>query len=448
MPNHDAVAALPISSNASQTLTRNVLVKRMPYALADADNPQTLVETDPATGAVILDILFLGRVFHYDAADTTTAHDGVTCLVTSGGKRYKLAAGSDVVAYAVLSREDSDPASPAIGDAYLVNVAATGDFAGEDNNIAIYTARGWEFIDFGIGRLIYVEDEDVYYRRKTDGSWSAGFGNSALANGSVNPSAMNGGGGRVLWEVENQTTNTPPAVTDGVAYIIGSAPTGVWAGKAAQIAHGENGSWVIYPPGAGWRAYDKAITQDYQFSGSAWLSATGRLNITIRSYTASATWSKPARLAYVRVTAIGGGGDGRSTTNGTGTSGSTSSFGAHCSATGGAGGNIGSGIATGGAGGTGSGGDINLTGETGPTGGVTVAESIPVRGGNSRAPFDSKGLGGESSRDTGGIAASGGGGGCTIKVIDQSALASTETVTVGSAAQNNGFIYVEEFTYA
>lgn len=445
MSNHDAVAALPISSDANQTLVRNVLVKRMPYALADADNPQTLVETDPTTGVVIIDILFHGKVFHVDATDTTTAHDGTTCLVTSGGVRYKLAAGSDVVAYAVLSREDSDPASPSIGDAYLVNVAATGDLAGEDNDVAVYTARGWEFIDFGIGRLIYVEDEDVYYRRKTDGSWSAGFGNSALANGSVNPSAMNGGGGRVLWEVENQTTNTPPAVTNGVAYIIGSAPTDEWAGKTAQIAHGENGAWVIYNPAAGWRAYDKAQTQDYQFDGSAWNSATGRLNITLRSYTATATWSRPALLAYLRVMVIGGGGDGRDTV-GTGTSGSTSSFGAHCSATGGAGGTL-TGPA-GGAGGSGSGGNINLSGVAGVAGAATASDSITVPGGLSAGSFPSKGTGGSANRTAGNAAAGGGGGGVAIKIIDQSVLATTETVTVGSAAQNNGFVYVEEFTYA
>lgn len=448
MANHDAVAALPISGNADQTLTRNVLVKRMPYALAPGDNPQTLVETDPTTGAVILDILLLGRVFHYDAADTTTVHDGVTCIVTSGGKRYKLAAGSDVVAYAVLSRDSVDPGSPSIGDAYLVNVASTGAFAGEDNNVAVYTARGWEFIDFGIGRLIYVEDEDVYYRRKTDGSWSAGFGNSALANGSVNPSAMNGGGGRVLWEVENQTTNTPPAVTNGVAYIIGSAPTGVWAGKAAQIAHGENSAWVIYNPAAGWRAYDKSLTQDYQFSGSAWLSATGRLNITIRSYTATATWSKPARLAYVRVTVIGGGGNGQSGTNGTATSGSTSSFGAHCSATGGGGGIISGGLGFAATGGAASGGDINISGNGGFASNGTTAESLTIVPDSAVGPFASKGRGGSSGAAPGSAGSTGASGSCSIKVIDQSVLASTETVTVGSAAQNNGFVYVEEFTYA
>ncbi len=448
MSNHDAVAALPISSAASQTLVRNVLVKRMPYALADADNPQTLVETDPTTGAVILDILYLGRVFHYDAADTTTAHDGVTCLVTSGGKRYKLAAGSDVVAYAVLSREDSDPASPAIGDAHLVNVAATGAYAGEDNNVAVYTARGWEFIDFGIGRLIYVEDEDAYYRRKVDGSWSAGFGNRSFEAGTVPPSAMIGGGGRVLWEIENQTTNTPPAVTNGVAYIIGPVPTDEWAGNAGKIAHGENSVWVIYAPAAGWRAYDKAITQDYQYSGTAWASATGRLNITLRSYTASATWSKPARLAYIRVTVIGGGGNEKSGADGNGTSGSTSSFGAHCSATGGTGGNISGGTANAAAGGTATGGDINISGNVSNIGQGTSAETIAITGARGVGPFPSKGQGGASSRSAGSAASSGASGACSIKVIDQSVLASTETVTVGSAAQNNGFVYVEEFTYA
>src|ERR1044071_8771764 len=86
---HDAVAALA-PSGAVRDLLKGVLFKRMPYVLADADNPQDLVAVDTETGAAVIDILFLGRLFHYDPTDGTTAHDGVTCLVTQGGRRYKL----------------------------------------------------------------------------------------------------------------------------------------------------------------------------------------------------------------------------------------------------------------------------------------------------------------------------------------------------------------------
>src|SRR4051812_17855041 len=132
--NHDAVAALPITGNASKTLVRNVLVARMPYCLADTDDSRNLVATDPGTGAIIVDLLLLGRVFHYDPSDHTTVHDGTSCLVSSDGLRYKLALGTDVFCYAVLDNAiATPPVSPALGDAYLVAAAATGAWAGKSN---------------------------------------------------------------------------------------------------------------------------------------------------------------------------------------------------------------------------------------------------------------------------------------------------------------------------
>lgn len=75
-----------------------------------------------------------------------------------------------------------------------------------------------------------------------------------------------------------------------------------------------------------------------------------------------------ASLSAITVITIGSGGAG--STNGTsdidGSAGTTTSFGAHFSATGGSGGSFASGISQlGGVGGAGSGGDINLTGQTG-----------------------------------------------------------------------------------
>lgn len=124
--------------------------------------------------------------------------------------------------------------------------------------------------------------------------------------------------------------------------------------------------------------------------------------------TASGTWTKPAGINLVKVTVVGGGGGGAgghiasvhecgtggggagaaikyidvsaissetvtvgaggggSTGRVNGSAGGTSSFGAHCSATGGAGGLWGTTTyGLGGASGTGSGGDINVTGQEG-----------------------------------------------------------------------------------
>lgn len=274
--NHDAVAAFPTVGNPNKTLARNVLVARMPYVLADTDDSRNLIAIDPSTGAIIVDMLLLGRVFHYDPTDTTTVHDGTTCLVSADGLRYKLALGSDVFAYAVLDNTiATPPGSPALGDAYLVAAGATGAWAGKSNFIAVKTARGWEFVNFSIGRFIYVESVDTYYHKNAGGAWVTGFGNQVVAPNSVPLSAAINFGKRMI--VENQTTTAPPgSPTVGTAYIIGPSATGGWAGQDGKIAICEvAGSFVIYTPTNGWSAYDKTLNNTYTFNGTAWKSSVG-----------------------------------------------------------------------------------------------------------------------------------------------------------------------------
>src|SRR5882672_7571383 len=123
----DAVAALPSSGGNDRVLIRNLLTKRSAYVLADGEDVTNLVAVDPSTGAAIIDILLLGRVFHYDSTDVVTANDGVSCLVTFDGRRYKLSSSSEVVAFAVIDNTHAaPPGSPALQDAYLIAAAATG----------------------------------------------------------------------------------------------------------------------------------------------------------------------------------------------------------------------------------------------------------------------------------------------------------------------------------
>ena len=436
--NHQVVAALPISTSASQTLLRNMLVQRTAYVVDSAAAAADLVAVDPTTGVVIIVIICLGRTYLYDSADTTTAHDGVSCLVTDDDKRYKLATNAEVLCYSVLERTNTPPGSPAIGDAYLTASSPTGAWSGNANKIEVYTARGWEVITPAIGRLIYVEDVDAYYRKKADGSVSIGFGANAVTAASLPVSVMDGGAGIFRHIVENQTTNTPPAVTDGVGYIIGSSPTGDWVGHAGKIARGQASAWVIYTPAEGWTAYDKSTDTDYLYTGSAWITASGDVIMTLRYYTASATWTKPDRLVYVEVEVAGGGAN--ATTGAAGTSGSTSSFGAHCSATGGGSATAG----TNSAGGSGTGGDINLSGGAGT---AIMGATCVVIGGSGAGTLSAQGRGGNALL-AGGDGTPGGGGGAALKKILTASLGSTEAVTVGSAGRNNGYVLVKEYTRA
>ena len=64
---------------------------------------------------------------------------------------------------AIEDRDLLTPAAltPADGDAYLIDGTGAGDWAGEDNNIALYVNTGWIYITPTEGMVLYVKDEDV-----------------------------------------------------------------------------------------------------------------------------------------------------------------------------------------------------------------------------------------------------------------------------------------------
>lgn len=55
------------------------------------------------------------------------------------------------------------PISPNDGDSYIVPSGATGDWIGEDENIAVQLNGAWYFHSPNPGWLVYVEDEATYY---------------------------------------------------------------------------------------------------------------------------------------------------------------------------------------------------------------------------------------------------------------------------------------------
>ncbi len=436
---HEAVAALPVLTSADKALIRALVTRRYAYALTSGESATDFVAVDPDAGTIPLYLIQNNILFQYDSTDTTTAHDGVTCLVTSDGKRYK----SDTITYP-WSVDDKDrtaqPVSPApsVGDRYIIPTAATGtDWAGQDGKIGIYTAAGWRFATVPIGRFVYVEDETAFYHRNASGVWTAGVGSLAYGAASIPITAVIGATASFIVKVENQTTNTPPASPVApVAYIIGSAPTGAWAGNVAKLAIClVSGTFTIITPAEGDEVYDKAQDKNFRWNGSSWISASGAFTINILRFTANGTYSKPTRLIGIIARVIGGGGGSASSNGGaTGTTGGTSSLGSLLSATGGVGGSS----AAGGAGGAGSGGDINRSGQDGgfwPAG-------ITAGGKHSRplAPLGSdKGGGGRAVANGGGNAlGDGGAGGGAEEWLTASELASNETVTVGAGGGNAG----------
>ncbi len=71
--------------------------------------------------------------------------------------------------------------------------------------------------------------------------------------------------------------NDPPAgAVDGDRYLVGAAPTGVWAAKAGRLASWRNGGWVYSQPQPGWRLYDLAGDAFHVMdSGGTWTALGG-----------------------------------------------------------------------------------------------------------------------------------------------------------------------------
>lgn len=274
--NHEAVAALPVSTGADKALIRAMATRRFAYGLAASESATDWIAADPATGVVPLYALQNNILFQYDAADSTTAHDGVTCLVSNDGKRFK----SETIAppYSVATQgTTAQPASPAVGDAYLIPTAATGtDWAGKDAQVGIYTAAGWRFAVVPIGRFLYVKDETAFYHRNTSGVWTAGVGSLVLAANSVPITSVIGANASFVVKVENQTTNAPPASpTVPTAYIVGPSPTGSWSGHTGKLAIcNVAGTFTIVTPAAGDQVYDKTEEVFFKFNGTDWIPAT------------------------------------------------------------------------------------------------------------------------------------------------------------------------------
>lgn len=71
--------------------------------------------------------------------------------------------------------------------------------------------------------------------------------------------------------VADSSRTTPPASpTEGQRHIIASGPTGLWAGRAAQIALWLDGAWQFVTPLTGWRAWVTADSTELVYTGAAW----------------------------------------------------------------------------------------------------------------------------------------------------------------------------------
>lgn len=262
------------------------LEERGVYVIDSMEDP-----TDLNAGN-ILSLLFNGVLFWYDPADSTTVHDGVTCIVTAEGRRYKSDQYSGVSSRWIAVKDKdltAPPGSPALQDTYIVAAGGTGAWAAKDKKFATWTARGWVFLTPKAFDYAYVIDEALIYHYSAGGVWTSGIPAITIANSSISQNKLRYF--KLGIAVENQTTNAPPgSPAAGVAYIVGGAPSGVWVGHSLDLAIFEDGAWLFYDPYEGAHLYDRNLNATIVFNGATWVAGvSGYSQVAISTLDASAS---------------------------------------------------------------------------------------------------------------------------------------------------------------
>lgn len=243
----------------------DALQKRVPAAFGPTES---MADFSFNAGSVPLAILSAatGYVYFYDAADTTTADDGLTCLVTGDGRRYKLADASAIAISAVLALQNSPPGSPTDGDAYVVGTVPTGAWVGHANDIALYTPRGWVFAQPQVGAALLNRQTGLNIQYSAAASWGAMA--TALDAADVPPEALEFPGGL---SVEAQQNAPPGSPVTGEYYLVGTTATGGFAGHENDIAYYTSTStWAFLAAYDGMTVFNKASDTTL-----TWFDATG-----------------------------------------------------------------------------------------------------------------------------------------------------------------------------
>ncbi len=157
--------AILSTGNQSYTLTRAAFAAGMILPLIDATAVSNFnSEDNAAENTTYLAVHYSGSVYAYDSTDTTSSHDPAGGVIVDGSGRRYIRDRTIEIQYIVLDKDlTAPPGGESFGDAYFVGSGATGDWAGQDGDYALYTDRGWVFATIAEGQIFYVEDEELFY---------------------------------------------------------------------------------------------------------------------------------------------------------------------------------------------------------------------------------------------------------------------------------------------
>lgn len=175
----------------------------------------------------------------------------------------------------ILDRDlTAPPGSPTVGDAYIPAATATGDWAGHEDDIAIYwqnptdASAEWKFVSMTAGTegvILYIADEDVI-SSWSGVAWSSGANPDQAFEDFISRASV----------IDRDLTAPPGSPSVGDAYIPTATATGDWAGHEDDIAVWWMGpaetsaSWHFHTPDNGLRCYVEDEDRVVIWDGYRW----------------------------------------------------------------------------------------------------------------------------------------------------------------------------------
>ncbi len=68
--------------------------------------------------------------------------------------------------------------------------------------------------------------------------------------------------------IESVASAPPANPANGLCWLVATAPTGAWSGKAGKLALWQNGNWLFITPRDGMRVLNRATGQEQRFAGT------------------------------------------------------------------------------------------------------------------------------------------------------------------------------------